>query len=122
MKESIVHIKSQKFSARITNMHRYLKSKKVPGPLCDQLLRSGTSVGANLAEATYGLSKKDFLFKISIALRECNETSHWIENLFRSRYITKKQFDSIKGDCDEIGRILTKIVKTTKSNLDNQSQ
>lgn len=122
MNDSIVHIKSDLFCARIVRMHRYLRNKKVPASLCDQVLRSGTSVGANLAEAKYGLSKRDFLHKVSIALKECNETKQWIELLHNTCYLKTTEFISIKSDCEELIKILTAIVVTTKRNLDKDDK
>lgn len=117
MKESIAHNKSKSFGARIIKLHRYLKVKKVPASLCDQVLRSGTSVSANLAEAYFGLSKRDFLYKVSLALKECNETGNWIDVLHNASYLNFREYESIKADCDELCKILGAIVRTTKRNL-----
>lgn len=120
---SIIHIKSRNFSIRIVKMHSYIKKKKAPATICDQILRSGTSIAANLAEATFGLTKRDFLHKVSIALKECNETNQWIDLLHRTGYISLVQYESIKADCDELCKIMTKIIITTRKNmgLDNSS-
>lgn len=117
MKDSVVHDKSRSFSARILKMHRYLKQNKVPATICDQVLRSGTAVAANLAEARYGLTKKDFLYKVSVSLKECNETLTWINLLYDAGYLTSQEYESIKNDCEELCKIMAAIIKTTQNNL-----
>ena len=79
-----------------------------------QMLRSGTSVGANLVEAQNGISKKDFLAKIFISLKECAETDYWIELLFRTNYLTQEEYDEIGKKCEEINKILTSIAKNSR--------
>ena len=81
-----------------------------------QMLRSGTSIGANIAEAKCGSSKKDFLNKMYIAFKECSETNYWLDLLFETEYINEKEYNSIKNDCEEINKILSSITKTTKNN------
>lgn len=84
--------------------------------LSKQILRSGTSIGANIAEAKCGSSKKDFLNKMYIAFKECSETNYWLDLLFETEYINEKEYNSIKNDCEEINKILSSITKTTKNN------
>ena len=79
-----------------------------------QLLRSGTSVGANVREAIYGQSKADFISKMSIALKEASETGYWLELLYKTEYLTGEQHKSVRADCDEILKLLTSIVKSSK--------
>ena len=83
--------------------------------MSSQLLRSGTSIGANIAEAEYAISKKDFHSKMHIALKECAETKYWLEILYETEFLNKSQFDSLNNDCLELLRLLTAITKKTKS-------
>ena len=99
------------------NAQRVTDSKK-EFILSKQLLRSGTSVGANVEEGTSGQSKKDFVAKLSISLKEAKETHYWLRLLHRCEYLDKKMFDSIIVDCDEIITILTRILKTARNNLE----
>lgn len=87
--------------------------------LSAQLVRSGTSIGANVREAVQAQSRKDFLSKMNIALKEASETEYWLELLFESDYLTIQQYDSIQSDCSELNKILIKIVKSTKNSIDN---
>ena len=85
--------------------------------MAKQLLRSGTSIGANLAEAECAISKKDFLAKVYIALKECAETKYWLELLCETGYLSEKQYQSVYGDCEELRRILSATTKTVNSTL-----
>jgi four helix bundle protein len=85
--------------------------------LSKQLLRSGTSVGANVKEAIRGQSKKDFLHKMNIALKEISETEYWLELLYESDFLNQQQFDSIYFDCKELIKLLSSIVKTTNTSI-----
>lgn len=85
-----------------------------------QILRSGTSIGANVTEAVYAQSKADFINKINIALKESAETVYWLEILFATEYITEKQFQSMQNDAVEILKLLTSILKSSKANSDNK--
>ena len=114
--KSIVGEKSFLFAVRIVKLYRYLCEEKREYVLSKQLLRSGTSIGANIREALQGQSKKDFLSKISIALKEANEAQYWIELLFASEYLNEEQKSSIWADCYELICLLVSIVKTTKGN------
>ena len=80
-----------------------------------QLLRSGTSIGANIQESIYAQSRKDFINKLSIALKEAGETDYWLEVIFSTEYITREEYDSMKTDNDEIIKLLTSIIKSTKN-------
>ena len=111
MSESIVFEKSKQFSVRIVNLYKYLKEDKKEYILSAQLLRSGTSIGANIAEACCAISKKDFLSKMYIAYKECAETLYWLELLCESGYIEKNHFDDIYKDGEEIVKILVAITK-----------
>ncbi|SEL38977.1 four helix bundle protein [Ruminococcus albus] len=83
-----------------------------------QVLRSGTSIGANLKEAMRGQSRADFCSKVNISLKEASETEYWLELLYRTDYITKTQYDSIHGDCIELIKLLTSIIKSTRGDID----
>lgn len=109
--------KSEDFAVRIINLYKYLAFSKNERVLSKQILRSGTNIGANYTEAKQAISKKEFLTKAGISLKECAETSYWLRLLYRSDFLTKEQFDSITSDCDELMRLLTSTIKTTRSNL-----
>jgi len=117
MKDNVVQEKSYKFAIRIVNLYKYLVDQQREFVLSKQILRSGTSIGANIEEAIGGQSKKDFLSKISIAYKEARETNYWLRILRDSGYLKLKQFESIFFDLEEIQKLLTKIIKTTKSNF-----
>ncbi len=112
----IIHDKSKRFAVRIIRFYNDLKAQN-RHTLGKQILRSGTSIGANLAEAANAQSDRDFLLKINIALKECSETKYWLEILFESGTIDKTVFDSIYPDCIELEKLLTSAVKTTKAKL-----
>ena len=116
--ENVVMEKSLAFSVRIVNLCRLLRFQRKEYILSNQLMRSGTSIGANAAEANDSISKKDFLNKMYIALKESSETLYWIELLHRTDYLTDREYDSIVSDCRELHRILSSITKTTKESLD----
>ena len=115
MKEqNLILEKSMEFAVRIVNLHKYLCDEKQEYVLSKQLLRSGTSIGANVREAKYGYSKNDFIAKMSISLKEASETEYWLELLYRTEYLTVEQYESVRTDCGEIAKILTAIVKSSK--------
>ena len=109
--------KSRLFSVRIVRLYKYLANTKNEYVMSRQLLKSGTSVGANIAEGQYAISKKDFLNKFQIALKECNETEYWLELLHNTEYLTHKEFYSIYNDCRELKYLLTAITDTTKRKI-----
>ena len=111
MKENIIMRKSFAFSVRIMNLHKYLSRKKGEYVVSRQICKSGTSIGANVAEAQRAQSTADFVSKMKIALKEANETQYWLQLLHESKYITDKEFSSLHGDLVEILRILTSICK-----------
>ncbi len=114
MKENISLIKSKKFALRIIKLYKHLCENKKEFVLSKQILRSGTSVGANLAESECAISRNDFVSKVYVALKECVETQYWLDLLRESDYINKKEYDSIFADCNEITKILSKTTKTIK--------
>lgn len=116
MKESIVFDKSKSFALRIIALYKYLCDEKREFVLSKQLLRSGTSIGANIAEASCAYSSKEFLAKMYIAFKECAETAYWLELLYKAQYLNQPAFDSINADCAELQKILSSITKTMKNN------
>lgn len=118
-KDSIIRQKAFDFAIRIINLYKYLVVEKKEYVLSKQLLRSGTSIGANVNEALYGQSKKDFINKLHISLKEASETEYWLELLNATEYLDEKEYKSIVNDNIEILKILTSIIKTSKESLDN---
>jgi len=112
--------KSKKFAIRIYNLYKYLCDKKHEFTLAQQLLRSGTSIGANLSEAQYSVSKKEFLVKAKISLKECAETEYWLDLLKETNLITKDEYNSIINDCKELLRLLISISKTTAKKINDK--
>lgn len=112
--DNIILVKSKAFAIRIIKLYQLLCDSKREFVLSKQLLRSGTSIGANIREAVRGQSKADFYAKMNISLKEASETEYWLELLYESSYITEKQFDSIYKDCKELLKMLTSITKTQK--------
>lgn len=112
--ESDIYNLSKSFALRIVNLYKYLRDIKKEYVISKQLLRSGTSVGANVHEAKNAQSRPDFNSKMNISLKEANETEYWLDLLADADYISQKQYDSIKADCHHIVAVLTKIVKATK--------
>ena len=119
MSESIVKDKSFKFAIKIINLYKYLKTDMNEFVLSKQVLRCGTSIGANVNEALQGQSKKDFLMKMNISLKECSETKYWLELLKATSFIGDNTMNDLYNDCTELEKILTKIVKTTSNNIKN---
>ncbi len=115
--DNIIKVKTKNFALRIIKLSKYLKPSMDFYSMLDQLFRSGTGIGALVREAEYAQSKKDFINKSYIALKEANETLYWLELMHESDYITQEEFDSIAPDCIEIIKILTAIINTTKENI-----
>ena len=114
--DNVIVEKSKAFALRIIKLYQYLCSEKHEYILSKQVLRSGTSIGANVKEAVRGQSKADFYAKLNIALKEASETEYWLELLHESDYIDNKSFNNIYSDCQEILKILISITKTQKYN------
>ena len=110
-----IQIESKAFAIRIIKLYKYLKENKQVYVLSKQVLRSGTSIGANVRESVNAQSRMDFINKLSIALKEATETEYWLELLHESDVLDDKQFESIYNDCGKLAATLTKIIKTTKS-------
>ena len=113
----IITEKTYHFALRIVKAYRYLKEEQNEYVLSKQMLRSGTSIGANCKEAIYAQSTLDFINKLSIALKEASETEYWLDLLHDSQYIDDKSFESIHNENIEIIKLLTSIIKTTNSTL-----
>ena len=107
--------KSMGFAIRIVKLYKYLCDEKREFVLSKQLLRSGTSIGANIREALQGQSKADFTAKMSISLKEVCEAEYWLELLYKTDYLTKEQYNSIGKDCSELAKLLTSIVKNSRT-------
>lgn len=116
MKENILIDKSINFGARIVKLHRYLSETKHESVIAKQILRSGTSIGANINEAQYENSKADFIAKFHIALKETAETEYWLHILQKSEYLDDSMAASMLNDCLEIKRILITSINTAKNN------
>ena len=113
MSENIIEKKSFTFAIRIVNLYKYLTSDKKELIISKQLLRCGTSIGANVSEAEKGQSRADFTAKMNIALKEANETYYWLRLLNATGYLDNKMFESIESDIKELVAILTAICKKT---------
>ncbi|MBO7494792.1 MAG: four helix bundle protein [Bacteroidales bacterium] len=118
--ENVIVKKSKDFALRIINMYKYLCVEKREYVISKQVLRSGTSIGANVREGVRGQTKPDFIAKMSVAQKEAEETCYWLELLYESGYINKSIFESMYRDNLEINRILASIILTARQNLKNQ--
>lgn len=117
-RDSIAYTKSKAFASRIVKMYLYLMEKKGERVLSKQVLRSGTSIGANLSEAVWASSKADFLAKVNIALKEAHETVYWLELLGENKFLTSKIHASITSDCNELISMLVATRKTLTTRKD----
>jgi len=119
MRENVIKNKSFAFAVRVVRLYQYLCEEKKEFVLSKQLLRSGTSVGAMVREAEHAETKNDFKHKMSIAQKEINETIYWLKLLKETGYLSEEQFENINKDAVEIIKIITSILKTTKTNINN---
>ncbi len=117
MRDNVIKTKSFAFAIKIVKLYKFLVETKKEYILSKQLLRSGTSVGAMVRESEFAESKPDFIHKLAIAQKEINETIYWLELLKETDYILKNDFEIINKDAIEIIRLITSIIKTTKSNI-----
>ena len=117
MKDNILYSKSMAFAIRCVNLCKYLTTEKKEFVLSKQLLRSGTSIGANIRESRNAQSPADFTSKMSIALKEADETQYWFELLFHTDYFTEEEYISINTDVDELISMLTSVIKTSKNRI-----
>ena len=116
-KASILQEKSEHYSFRIMRLYRFLLESQHEDTVSKQILRSGTSIGANIAEAQNAQSNADFINKLSIALKEANETRYWISCIYNASLIDEKGYTSLLGDVEEIIKILTSSIKTVKGKM-----
>lgn len=116
MTKSLVYEKSKLFALRIVKLYCYLTEEKREFVMSKQLLRSGTSIGANLAEAVCAVSRPDFLSKAYVAYKESSETCYWLDLLHEAQYLADTQYESASSDARELFRMLTSITKTTRTN------
>ena len=117
MKGDIIRSKSLKFAIRVVNLYKYLKIERKEFVMSNQVLRSGTSVGAMIREAEFAESKSDFIHKLAIAQKECNETLYWLELLRNTDYLSKEMFESLNYDTVELMKLITSSIKTAKNSL-----
>lgn len=113
---NILDKKTLSFALRIIKAYKFLINEKLEFVLSKQLLRSGTAIGALVREAEFAESRNDFIHKLSIALKEANETDYWLTLLHESEYISDDSFVSIQSDCKELIKLLVSIIKTAKGN------
>ena len=121
MMESVIKDRSKAFAVRIVRLYKYLCDEKKEWVLSKQLLRSGTSIGANVVEAQAAVSKKEFLTKMYISFKECCETEYWLELLHDTNYLTDDEFASISEDNNELKKMLSSITLTTSQNLKKEN-
>jgi four helix bundle protein len=117
IKENVVKTKSLEFAVRVVRLNQFLTSEMKEFVISKQVLRSGTSVGAMVREAEHAESKPDFIHKLAIAQKEINETLYWLELLFKTDYLNQKEYDALVLQATELLRLLTSIIKTSKSRL-----
>ena len=117
--KNAVKTKSFLFAIRIVNLHKYLTQKKKETVLSKQILRSGTSIGANVAESQEAQSRPDFVSKMNIALKEAQETNYWLRLLHATNYLKEKEFLSLITDCEELQKLLTTIIITARQPLND---
>ena len=112
---NIIEEKSFQFALRIVKLNNYLRVEKKEAVLSKQLMRAGTSIGANIAESQQAQSRPDFINKLNIALKEAVETNYWLRLLHAAEYLSEAEFQSIISDCKELEKMLTSILKTTRA-------
>lgn len=121
MEGSPVLLKSKRFSVRIVNLYKYLRTEKKEYILSKQLLRCGTSIGANITEAEAAFSKKDFLSKMYIAFKESHETKYWLDLLYETDFLTEREYQSVLKDCAELISMLSAITKSTAESISSSA-
>ena len=120
-KDSILRSKSESYADRIVKLYNHVLALG-ENVMSQQIYRSGTSIGANIAESTNAQSKADFISKLSIALKEANETEYWLSRLYQAEYIDERGFTSMKHDNDELIKMLVSSIKTVKNNMESQEE
>ena len=116
-KDNIIVIKSDQYADRVVKMYQFLTSHRNEQILSKQILRSGTSIGANVVESQNAQSDADFVSKLSIALKEADESLYWLKKLHKGGFITENEFSSMESDNSELIKLLTSIIKTKKMNM-----
>lgn len=119
MRKNVLKDKSFVFAVQIVNLYKHLTNEKKEYVLSKQLLRSGTAIGALHREAEQAESKADFIHKLAIAQKECNETIYWLALLYNTEYLSKTQFESINTDAVELIKLLTSIIKSAKATINH---
>ena len=115
MKENLTYQKAMSFAIRIVNVYKFLSEEKAERVMSKQLLRSGTSIGANFSESLSAESDSDFIHKLAICQKEANETLFWLELLYKTDYLTKTQYESLNDDCTELLKIIISIILKSKN-------
>ena len=115
--DNVIESKSFEFAIRIIRLYKYLMESKKEFVLSKQILRSGTSIGANISEGLQGMSKKDFIAKMSVSLKEAQETSYWLRLLNETEFINETEFKSLHAELIELIKILTSILKTSRGKI-----
>jgi four helix bundle protein len=116
-KDNVILIKSFKFAVRIVHLYQFLIKERNEYILAKQIVRSGTSIGANIEEAEGAISKREFVNKMSISYKEAKETHYWLRLLYATHYISQNEHDSLLYDCNEICRLLCAILQTSRKKL-----
>ena len=116
-KENVLKTKSFDFAVRIVNLYKFLKKDYNEFMLSQQIVSSGTAIGALIREAEHAESIKDFAHKLNIGLKEANESKYWLDLLYATEYINKKMYESLNSDCEELLKLLIASVKTTKARI-----
>lgn len=117
MEGNPIYDKALAYAVRVVNMYKFLKEEKQERVMSKQLLRCGTSIGANISEALSAESTMDFVHKLAISQKEARETQYWLTLLNRTEYITNTQYDSMVNDCRELYRMITSIILSTKQKI-----
>jgi len=116
LEDNVVFTKALDFAVRIVNLFKYLRDDCKETVMSKQILRSGTSIGANISEALGAESKEDFIHKFGISFKEGNETKFWLLLLHRTHFLTDSQFESLLADCQELRKLMGAIIRTSKKN------
>ena len=115
LKDNVIADKSKSFAIRVIKLYKHMSERKKEYVLSKQILRSGTSIGANIREAIQAQSRNDFISKMNIALKEASETEYWLELLHETDFITDAEYQSVSADCSELNKLLISIVKSSKN-------
>lgn len=122
LKDNVIVTKSMNFAVKIVNIYKHLCAGEKEFVMSKQLLRSGTSIGANVREAVNSQSKKEFIAKMNISLKEAAETEYWLELLQKTDYLTKIEYEGLNQDCDELKRLLVSIIKSSNQKMSQSIQ